>query len=152
MRRTARVPFLLVAAAAGTAMLTACGPDSTNTAATSATAAANAKIAALSLPKGVSNATAIPSAVPNENTLRKTVALTACQKVTGGWQAAGTATNHASEAADYTITVFFTTSGATVIGTGDAHVHVDAGKSADWTATGTFTAPPTTQCVVRGVG
>lgn len=107
---------------------------------------------AVTLPRGVSNDTHVPSQVPNRVALRKDVALTTCAKAPGGWRAAGTATNPGHGPADYTITVFFTTSSDTVIGTGATHLHVSAGRQAPWKVTGRFTPAPATGCVLRGVG
>jgi hypothetical protein len=104
------------------------------------------------LPKGVTNATAVATNVPNRVSLRKNVQLTSCAKVSDGWEASGVATNPASSETEYTITVFFTTASATVIGTGDTHVQVGPGSSQPWTVTGNFVPAPSTLCVLRGVG
>ena len=53
--------------------------------------------------------------------------------------------------ASYKITVFFTTSSATVIGYGDTVIQVAAGQTKPWTVRGTFDAPKGTRCVLRGV-
>jgi hypothetical protein len=150
MHRTARPLGLLAALAAGLATLTACGTSPAGPA--SPAALASAKTAALALPKGVKNATAVPGKVPNDAALRKTVVIASCAQISGGWRASGTATNSTSKAVDYTVTVFFTTPRDTVIGTGDTRVHVAPDSSTQWTAAGKFTAAPSTRCVLRGVG
>jgi hypothetical protein len=151
MHRSVRPLCLFTALVAGPAMLAACSTSPATTTSAAARASAGAK-AALALPKGVLNATGVPSAVPNDFALRKTVALTGCGQVSGGWRASGAATNHTSTAVDYTVTVFFTTARDTVIGTGDTKVHVDADATARWNVTSRFAAASGTQCVVRGVG
>ena len=149
MHRCVRPLGVLAALVVGPAMLAACSFGSHDT---SASDSASAKAAALALPKGVSNAKDVPNAVANDSSLRKNVALTACGQIDGGWQAAGTATNHEDTPADYAITVFFTTPHDTVIGTGNAHVHIGADSTAKWTVAGKFAAADGTECVLRGVG
>ncbi len=78
--------------------------------------------------------------------------MTSCGQVPGGWQASGTATNHGAAAADFTVTVFFTTPRDTVIGTGDTHVYIRANATTKWNVTSKFAAAPSTHCVLRGVG
>lgn len=104
------------------------------------------------LPAGVVNATAVPTAVPNDNAARKNVTMSSCKASDGGWQASGTAKNPTDQPADYTVTVFFTTSGGTVIGTGQSDVTVKPGAEEPWTVSSSFHAPSDTRCVLRGVG
>jgi hypothetical protein len=104
------------------------------------------------LPTGVKAATSIPASVPNSPSLRQNVDISTCKAVEGGWSAAGTASNPGSKQAGYTITVFFTTTSATVIDTVQTHVTVKPGDKQTWTASKKFTAPPKTLCVLRGVG
>jgi hypothetical protein len=106
----------------------------------------------VTLPKGVTNATAVPTNVANSVSLRKNVQLTTCAKASDGWEASGVASNPTNSATEYTITVFFTTGSATVIGTGDTHVQVGPGSSQPWSVTGSFIPAPSTLCVLRGVG
>jgi hypothetical protein len=75
-----------------------------------------------------------------------------CKATKDGWQADGTATNPGNKQTDYTVTVFFTTTGGTVIGTGQSKVTVKPGAQQAWTVSSVFHAPPDTRCVVRGVG
>jgi hypothetical protein len=103
------------------------------------------------LPAGVVNATKVPLNVPNSITMRKKVEITSCGKADGGWQASGLAANASAGPADYTITVFFTTPGDTVIGTGVTRVHVAAKAKATWQVISTFHPAPTTNCILRGV-
>jgi hypothetical protein len=104
----------------------------------------------LGLPPGVVGDTAVPTVVPNTAKLRKNVTLSSCGAADKGWQASGTATGDTTAA--YTITVFFTTGGGTVIGTGQTKVNVKSGSKTDWKVNGVFHAAPDTRCVVRGVG
>jgi uncharacterized lipoprotein YajG len=138
--------FLLVAAA-GLLLLTGCtsGPTPGAIATHPATDVAG-------LPKGVQQATAVPTSVPNTPELRKNVTLAACEKADGGWQASGTATNPGGDPADYTVTVFFTTDKGTVLGTADTKVTVAPGEKKPWTVAAHLTPAPTTRCVLRGVG
>ncbi|GAA5199396.1 hypothetical protein GCM10023322_74950 [Rugosimonospora acidiphila] len=105
------------------------------------------------LPPGVVNATAVPTFVPNAATLRENVRLSSCGSTHGGWRAAGSASNPgAKDSRNYTITVFFTTSRGTVIGTGQTQVAVEPDADQQWTVTGAFHPAPDTRCVLRGVG
>jgi hypothetical protein len=100
----------------------------------------------------VIGATDVPTAVPNDPTLRKDVTLTSCESATGGWQAGGKIVNHSSGARKYRIEVFFTAPTTTVLGTGAISVHVDAGASTTWkVANDKFTPTKPTICVVSGV-
>ncbi|SDO68437.1 hypothetical protein SAMN04515671_1693 [Nakamurella panacisegetis] len=110
------------------------------------------KSSAPGLPKGVTAAASIPTSALNKANLRANVALTGCKSVTGGWGATGTATNPGKKAIAYTITVFFTTTAATVIDTSQTHFTVKPGEKKTWTATKQFTTPPKMLCVLRGVG
>jgi len=104
------------------------------------------------LPVGVVNATGVPSAVPNNTASRKNVTISACKATKDGWQATGTATNPGDTQTSYTVTIFFATSGGTVIGTGQSSVTVKPAGQESWTVSSTFHAPPDTRCVLRGVG
>jgi hypothetical protein len=78
--------------------------------------------------------------------------MSTCKATKGGWTAGGSATNPGSKTADYTITVFFTTTAATVVGSAQTRVRVKPGAEETWTAGKKFTAPRRTLCVLRGVG
>jgi hypothetical protein len=104
------------------------------------------------LPPGVTGATSLPSNIPNIVTLRKNVQVSSCAAVAGGWAATGTATDPGAAAAEYTITVFFTTTGATVIDAAQTKVSLTAGQSRTWKISEQFHAAPTMLCVLRGVG
>jgi len=148
MHRSVRPLRVSAALVAGLAMLVACGTNSSTT----SSATSVAQTSAPAHPAGAMNAIGVPGAVPNDTRLRKTVTLTSCGQVPGGWRASGTAANHGATAADYTVTVFFTTPRDTVIGTGGSRVHIDADATVEWSVTGEFAADATTQCVLRGVG
>lgn len=132
-----------------TASLAGCFPADTGA---TPTPAPTASEDVAGLPEGVQQATDVPIDVPNRPELRGDVELTACEEAEGGWQASGTVTNSAADTTDYTITVFFTTEGGTVIGTGDTEVSVAAGESEEWNVTAALTPAPKTGCVLRGVG
>lgn len=117
----------------------------------SPTVAAGAQ-AAPGLPKGVKALTKVPADVPNDPALRSQVSVSSCSSVDGGWRAAGKATNPGTSPATYRITVFFTTSTATVIGTAHTRVTVKPGEDKEWTVSDAFAAPKKTLCVLRGVG
>lgn len=108
--------------------------------------------AVASLPAGVSNATSLPTKVPNRVALRKNVLIASCASAPGGWQATGTAANHSASPASYTVTVFFTTVGDTVIGSGATRVRVPGQATRPWSVIAHFTPAPRTLCVLRGVG
>ncbi|WP_127473919.1 hypothetical protein [Microbacterium sulfonylureivorans] len=141
------------AAALGVALLlmtglTGCFPAETAETATSSPTASDIT----GLPEGVQQATDVPTDVPNDPDVRGDVELTTCEEAEGGWRASGTASNSGTSTKDYTITVFFTTEGGTVIGAGDTELSVAAGESSEWSVTGELTPAPTTNCVLRGVG
>lgn len=94
-------------------------------------------------------ATRIPLKVPNSVTARKAVTLAGCTAASAGGQATGTVT--APRAAAYSITVFFTTSKATVVGYATTTVHATSGRVTPWQASGHFRAPHGMRCVLRGV-
>jgi len=99
--------------------------------------------------QAAAKAAPVPLTVPNSVTARKAVTLTGCTATGVGGLAAGTVT--ATRAATYTITVFFTTRGATVTGYATARVHAAPGKATPWQASGHFSAPRGMRCVLRGV-
>jgi hypothetical protein len=91
----------------------------------------------------------IPLKVPNQIPVRRAVTLARCTATPAGGLAAGRVT--AARAATYTITVFFTTPGATVAGYAATTVHATPGEATPWQASGHFTAPRGMRCVLRGV-
>lgn len=103
------------------------------------------------LPKGVQGATDIPDDVPNDPDVRDNVAVSSCESAAGGWRASGTATNPGKKPVTYTVTVFFTTNAATVIGTGRTKVQVAPGADETWHIDDAIKAPDSTLCVLRGV-
>jgi hypothetical protein len=142
----ARIKTASVLAAAVTA-LTGCAQ---HTGARTGKPAASPSVAGL--PAGVVNATAVPSAVPNNAASRKNVTISACQAANQGWRASGTADNPGNDQTEYTVTVFFTTNGGTVIGTGQTTVAVKPGGHQPWNITAAFHPASDTRCVLRGVG
>jgi len=104
------------------------------------------------LQKGVEAATDVPTDVPNDPDLRNQVALEACTATDRGWAATGTATNPDSDARSYTVTVFFTTAHATVLGSASTKVTTAPAATQPWRVTDRFKAPKGTRCVLRGVG
>ncbi|MBN9621124.1 MAG: hypothetical protein J0H43_15580, partial [Actinobacteria bacterium] len=69
--------------------------------------------------------------IGNDVQLRKHVTLTGCAARSGGWGAAGTAINPTAKSVRYTITVFFTTTSATVLDYATSTVTVPAGGHAN---------------------
>ncbi|MFC5501548.1 hypothetical protein ACFPJ4_04745 [Lysinimonas soli] len=130
-------------------LLTGCTAGATSSSRTPTAAAA---ASAPALPAGVTQATAVPTDVPNDTAARKNVTITSCAANDGGWAAKGTVANLGDGPKTYTITVFFTTSTATVLHTDAVTVSVKPGQTADWTIDGKFVAPAGTRCVLRGVG
>lgn len=104
------------------------------------------------VPAGITGAASVPAHVANDDRLRRNVALSTCQRTANGWTAAGTARNPTAKPVDYTITVFFTTAAATVIGTGATHLTVKPGHKSEWVVTPRLNPAPQTLCVLRGVG
>jgi len=96
-------------------------------------------------------ATKIPTKVANDIELRKDVQLSSCKRIEGGWGASGTATNPGTKPVDYTITIFFTTTKATVVSTGATDITVDPGDEQHWSVNKRFAANPKMLCVLRGV-
>ncbi len=92
------------------------------------------------------------SDIVNDVDKRKSVTITKCAAIVGGWAASGTASNPGSTTVDYTITVFFTNAVATVQDFATASVTVAPGQSSSWTASKLFAAADPTSCVLRGVG
>ena len=121
--------------------------SSTSKTTTPSSASASKKSTQVTLPQAK-----VPASVLNKPATRKYVTLTSCGATKGGWSAAGTAKNPKKTAADYKITVFFTTTQATVLNYAVTTVHVPAGKSAQWKAARSFPAAKSMNCVLRGVG
>jgi hypothetical protein len=96
-------------------------------------------------------ARSVPARVPNSVAARRNATLASCHSSDGGWQANGTVKHVGGSPASYKITVFFTTSSATVIGYGDTVIQVAGGQTKPWTVRGKFDAPKGTRCVLRGV-
>ena len=105
--------------------------------------AAKAKAATATAPR-------VPLTVPNSVRARQAVRLTACTATGTGGHASGTVIAPGTRAAAYTITVFFTTRQATVIGYGTAKVRAVPGKTIPWAVGTHFKAPPGMRCVLRG--
>jgi hypothetical protein len=135
--------------AAALVAVAGCSSDSTHD---SAVATKRPTAAGSSLPKGVKAATSVPTKVPNDPDLRSGVTMNECRAAPAGWVAGGKVTNSGKKSIDYKITVFFTTTGATVIGTKGVTVQVAPGATESWKARGRFRAPAHTLCVLRGVG
>jgi hypothetical protein len=153
--RLARRRLCVVMALATSLGIAGCGGHGSTAAsshASTSTTSTTVNSGPLSLPPGVVNALSLPTHILNDVQLRKNVLLTRCESTKHGWRASGSATNPSAARADYAITVFFTTSSATVIGSGVTHVRLAPRAHAAWTASGSFTPAPATSCVLRGVG
>lgn len=144
-----RIATLTVIAATVALALTACTP--TASPAPTPTGAASNTATAPGLPAGVSQATAVPTDVPNEPAQRKNVTMTDCSRTADGWTASGTAINPGASATTYTVTIFFAAPTATVLAVGNTEVEVEPDARSDWTVTSVFTAPKGTRCVLTGV-
>jgi hypothetical protein len=107
---------------------------------------------AVTLPSGVTGVAALPTDIPNSPSLRRNVEIGTCTSAPGGWEASGGAINPSGSTVTYTITIFFTTGTATVIGTGQTKVTVKPGAHQTWTVVAHFGVAPGTLCVLRGVG
>ena len=139
---TAAAPISTASASGGTS---ASGPAHAST-----TAKSTATSIPGQLPAGVTPGK-IPTSVANNVDARKGVAITKCAATEDGWQAVGTAENSGKSAREFKITIFFTTTSATVINSTTTSVKIDAGKTAKWTASGKFKAASEMRCVLRGV-
>lgn len=115
---------------------------------------ATTKLTTSRIPTPSLAAPSLPAAtdIPNSVVRRRQMTLTACRSAPGGWEASGTAVNPKAAATTYVVTVFFTTTKGTVIGYARTAVRTPGHGRAAWRATGRFTAPATTLCVLRGVG
>lgn len=123
------------AATAPSAVVAARGPQAR---------AAKARAAAATAPR-------VPLTVPNSVRARRAVTLTGCAATGSGGHGSGTVIAAGRSAAIYTITVFFTTRQATVIGYGTTKVHAVPAKTIPWAVGTHFKAPPGMRCVLRGV-
>lgn len=94
--------------------------------------------------------TSIPTDVPNQKAARANVQITDCAGRNDSWVASGNARNPGNTDTTYDITIFFTTSAATVVQTGHTTVHVPAGKTGKWSVSGKVQAEGKILCVLRG--
>ncbi|MEO6884909.1 MAG: hypothetical protein ABI232_01300 [Jatrophihabitantaceae bacterium] len=93
----------------------------------------------------------LPASVANQPAVRKNITQTGCAAVDGGWSAKGTATNSSSRKVTYKLTVYFTTTQATVLDFAQASVVVAPGKTVPWSVSKKFLAQPTMNCALVGV-
>jgi|GEM_PF-3160448 len=148
-----RMHLTSVAVAAGL-LLGGCavsGPTVPPTTQPSAASPAASSTPAPSLPQGVTAATNVPTAVPNDADLRKSVTITKCAATKTGWAAHGTAINKQKTSKTYKIAIFFTSASATVLHTDSTTVTVEPGSKGTWEVDAKFAAPEGTLCVLRGV-
>ena len=96
--------------------------------------------------------TTVPVTYVNTIPLRQNISLSSCQATKGGWRASGTARNPGNTARTYRLTVYFTNSQATVLGSGTSSATIAAKGSGPWSVTTTFHAPSVVRCVLVGVG
>jgi hypothetical protein len=136
----------------GALALVGCTSDSSHHASSSSASSSSSHSAVQPLPSSVKQDTKVPTKVPNKPASRKNVTMETCAGTGDGWKAAGTVRNPGSSSATYTITVFFSTTSATVLAHGDTKVKVAPGKSAAWSVSPKFSAPKKVLCVLRGVG
>jgi hypothetical protein len=101
---------------------------------------------------GVVGATALPEDIPDAPDIRASTHISSCTATDDGWEAEGTVRNPTDTNASYAVAVFFNTTTATVIGSGQATVDVPAGAERPWQVQAVFTAPEETLCALRGAG
>jgi hypothetical protein len=119
---------------------------------TASTTPATTKAAATSThPVKSYPAVRIPASVANDPKVRKSVSLSECAPVTGGYHAAGRAANPGTAPVTYAVTVFFTTESATTLNYAETTVKVAPGESAVWSVSKNFAGPKSMRCVLRGV-
>jgi len=99
----------------------------------------------------LSNGPAVPLAVPNVPTDRHNVAIGTCAGDKTSWHASGSAANSTAAPVTYQVTVFFTSSRATVLGFASTKVVTAAHKQATWSVTSKFANSGSLRCVLRGV-
>ncbi|MBF4514134.1 hypothetical protein ITJ66_16735 [Plantibacter sp. VKM Ac-2885] len=145
------VALLTVTTALLASTLTGCTNPDTPTASKTPSPSSTPMFSAEGLPPGTVGDPDVPSDVPNDPDLRKHVTAGSCTSTDDGWSMSGAIENPGKKTAEYTLTVFFATSGATVLATADTVVKVEAGETKSWRADATFSAPPETRCVLRGV-
>lgn len=145
----------------GTLVLAAAGCTSSKGSGSKSSSAAPSSKAVASTTSGTAATVASPTitqlplptgSVPNDTEKRKAVAVGNCAAVDGGWQATGTAKNDGSSSQTYAITIYFTTSGNSVLTQATTSVKVAPGKTENWSASAKFSAPKVVNCVLRGVG
>jgi len=93
----------------------------------------------------------LPPTIPNDPGLRSDASMTSCSAAKGGWGASGQIANSTGTTRDYRLTVLFTSSTATVIGSATAKVHVAAGQKARWSVHSALVPAAPTLCVLSGV-
>lgn len=155
-----RTRLAIVVVGAVVASLAACSGSpkatpstTTSTSRTSSTTATATATASATSGQGKAPSAAIPTSVANDVTARRHATLdrSQCTAVPGGWHAGGTVTNAGRTPTAYRLTVFFTSSHATVLSYAQTTVKVDAGKTEKWSVSSTFAAPKSVICVLRGV-
>ena len=99
----------------------------------------------------VTAARSIPNSVPNQVAARKAVVMTGCAASSTGWRAGGDVTNSSKHAANYTITVFFTSPHATVLNYGRTTVSISSGATKHWSIDAALPGTKQARCVLRGV-
>jgi len=99
-----------------------------------------------------STSTTIISKYVNTVSLRPQVTTTSCKAIDGGWKAAGTIDNSGKVSRQYHVTVYFTDSKATVLGSGSSTSLVSARQHGTWEVASNFPAEGKMNCVLVGVG
>lgn len=147
--RTAAVALASIVATCG--VLTACTSHGTTPRPTASASPSGTTGPQSATPSITQHPVPPPTAIANDTARRKYVTMTGCAASSGGWAASGTATNPGAHATSYTITIFFTTSTATVLDFAKTTVAVPAGQHRSWRAAARFSAPANMLCVLRGV-
>ena len=145
---------IVVVAGAVVTSAAACSGSSNPLPSTTASTTATTTVSAPATSgKGQATSAAIPTSVANDPKARQhaTLERSQCAAVPGGWRAGATVTNASRTPTAYRLTVFFTSSHATVLSYAQTTVKVDPGKTERWSVSSSFAAPKSVICVLRGV-
>src|SRR5947209_8504157 len=127
--RTSRSAAVLLAVSLGLAVV---GCTSSSPTATPSAKPSASRTSPVHVP--TQNPLPAPSKIRNDVALRRTTQVTGCTSTPGGWRATGKSVNATKKDVQLTITVFFTTTAATVLDYATTKVTVPASGDAAWTA------------------
>jgi hypothetical protein len=127
---------------------TSAATSPSSTAASSAPASPVASSSSAKAPV-VGDPTVLP--IKNNVTRRAQAAVRVCSGDSTGWTATGTAKNPDAGAHTYTLTVYFSNTKGTVIGSGKTTKTVAGKATGTWTVSAKFAAPAKVNCVLVSV-